>query len=319
MTIKKMFMLANGITYLAIIGLGIAAILLINTQKDLNESQDIRYKSYQVAKELRQNSDDLTRLVRTYVVTGDEKYARQYFELVDIANGLKPRKDGRTVSFKQMMKELNFAQEEFDKIQESETKSNELVATEERAINAVKGLSQDAGGKYTVQGQPDLELARKLVFDESYHKFVETINKPIEEFFVLLEKRTSGTVDTYVSRSYFYLYIIFGMIITLVIIQVVSNIIINKKVVSPIKIIQEATLKASQGDLSVKVEHNTNDEIGQLSAGFNGMVENIKRGIDELADEKAGIQKKVDYAVKESEEQKIYLSRNVEVLLKEMD
>jgi hypothetical protein len=43
-------------------------------QRALNESHEVRYKSHLLAQELRQSSDDLTRLARTYVVTGDNSY-----------------------------------------------------------------------------------------------------------------------------------------------------------------------------------------------------------------------------------------------------
>ena len=47
--------------------------------------------SYLLADELRQSSDDLTRLGRVYVTTGDVKYEKQYFDILDIRNGKKPR------------------------------------------------------------------------------------------------------------------------------------------------------------------------------------------------------------------------------------
>jgi methyl-accepting chemotaxis protein len=43
-----------------------------------------RYSSYLLADELRQSSDDLTRLARTYVVSGDVEWEKQYFEILDI-------------------------------------------------------------------------------------------------------------------------------------------------------------------------------------------------------------------------------------------
>ena len=51
----------------------------------------MRYQSYILADELRQSSDDLTRLARTYVVTGDASYERQYMDILDIRGGKKPR------------------------------------------------------------------------------------------------------------------------------------------------------------------------------------------------------------------------------------
>ncbi len=78
------------------IGVGMAITMATVFQLDSLEQQVdrlslIRYQSYQAADELRQSSDDLTRLGRTYVVTGDEKYEKMYMDILDIRNGKKPR------------------------------------------------------------------------------------------------------------------------------------------------------------------------------------------------------------------------------------
>lgn len=115
----------------AAIGIGIAVSMVTVFQLDSLERQadqlaQIRYKSYQAADELRQSSDDLTRLGRTYVVTGDDKYEKMYMDILDIRNGKKPRPenyhtiywdlvlqygqkpkpDGNSIALQQMMKIL---------------------------------------------------------------------------------------------------------------------------------------------------------------------------------------------------------------------
>src|SRR5690606_30266658 len=58
------------------------------------KAHEQRYLSYKLADELRQSSDDLTRLARTYVVSGDSRWEAQYMEILDIRNGKKPRPAG---------------------------------------------------------------------------------------------------------------------------------------------------------------------------------------------------------------------------------
>ncbi|MGE5621373.1 MAG: methyl-accepting chemotaxis protein, partial [archaeon] len=280
MSIKKMFLIIYAVTGLSILCLGISAFLMFGAQKSLDVSQETRYKSYQLAIELRQNSEDLTRLARTYVVTGDSKYESQYWELVDISNGKKPRKDGRTASFSQLMKELGFSDEEFAKIKESEDKSNELVATEEKAMNAVKGMFQDAYGKYTVQGTPDMELARRLVHDDNYHQQRAIILQPIDEFFKLLDARTKAEVDEHHADSNRYLYMIFGSMAIILLVQISNFFFVRKKVSVPIDALSKATNKVTAGDMSVTVDYKSSDELGQLSSGFNMMLDKIR---DEIA------------------------------------
>ena len=48
------------------------------SEKQVDRANDSRQRSYQLADQLRQSSDDLTRMVRTYVVTGAPIYKRHY-------------------------------------------------------------------------------------------------------------------------------------------------------------------------------------------------------------------------------------------------
>jgi methyl-accepting chemotaxis protein len=173
--------------------------LAIKNQHSLNRAQEIRYKSYLAANELRMSSDDLTRLARTYVVTGDAQYESQYWDILDVRNGKKARPDGTTRSLQSIMKDLGFTPEEFEKLKEAEKNSNGLVTTETIAMNAIKGLYDDGTGKYTKKGNPDPEMARRIMHDQKYHQDKALIMKPIDEFFAMLDKRTDSAVDQLVS------------------------------------------------------------------------------------------------------------------------
>ena len=53
---------------------------ITSAQARVSAAHASRYQSYLLADELRQSSDDLTRLARTFVVTGDPSYEKQYFD-----------------------------------------------------------------------------------------------------------------------------------------------------------------------------------------------------------------------------------------------
>ena len=61
------------------------------SEKQVDRAYESRQQSYLLADELRQSSDDLTRMVRTYVVTGAPIYKQHYQEILDIRDGKKPR------------------------------------------------------------------------------------------------------------------------------------------------------------------------------------------------------------------------------------
>jgi hypothetical protein len=133
-----------------LLGLAIFVFFMINNQKSLIESQEIRHISYLRADELRQSSDDLTRLGRTYVVSGDNRYEKMYMDVLAIRNGekprpekyeriywdfvinygQKPRKDAKKISLNEMMKQLGFTENEFKKLATAQANSDNLVNME---------------------------------------------------------------------------------------------------------------------------------------------------------------------------------------------
>ncbi len=88
------------------------------------------------------------------------------------------------------MKQAGFTEQEFAKLKEAQSRSDGLVNLEVEAMNAVKGLFKDGQGGYTKKGEPDMELARRLVHSPEYHKLKADIMGPLDEFWVLLDQRT---------------------------------------------------------------------------------------------------------------------------------
>lgn len=189
---------------------------------DLAEANAKRYQSYLLADMLRQSSDDLTRLARTYVLTGDSRYEQQYWDILAIRNGEKPmpqayeriywdfvaagetqpRPNGRQVPLLDLMKEAGFSEAEFAKLNEAKANSDGLVKTETIAMNAMKGKFEDGQGGFTRTADPDPLLAQRLMHDAAYHREKAKIMKPVDEFFVLLDQRTQGAVDQAVAAKH---------------------------------------------------------------------------------------------------------------------
>ena len=213
MDITKNFL----IIFASIVTLMVVSLVLytevLESEAKIHESNERRYQSYLLADELRQSSDDLTRMARTYTVTGDQKY-KDYFEQIlairdgeaprpaeyhniywdfVAATGIPPRVNTQATALKELMKEANFTETEFALLRETENESNELVNLENRAMNAMVGLFEDGTGRYT-QGEPDRELARNLLHGDEYHQAKEKIMMPLEEFFEAIDHRTSGEI-----------------------------------------------------------------------------------------------------------------------------
>lgn len=214
MDIKIRLKFIGALIVLCIGSMFIALLLNFLNQKSLNDAQNNKYISRMLANELSKSSSELTRLARIYVVTGEPKYENQYWDVIDIRSGKKKRPDGRTISLKELMKAQGFTKTEFEKLQESEDRSNGLVETETIAMNAVKGLFKNEKGEFTLKKSPDFNLASRLMHDEKYHEYVASIMEPIEEFNSLLDTRTKQIVEKYLNRGNIFL-ILIGCLILL--------------------------------------------------------------------------------------------------------
>ena len=212
MNIRWTILITYGAIISGVVTVAVLSLMLRNANDQLEESRQRRHESILLADELRQSSDDLTRFARTYVSTGDARYEKMYWDVLDIRNGKKlrpehydrvywdlvqvgsstmPRLDSsEAVPLKELMKRTGVTEAEFAKLTDSQKNSDDLVAVERIAMNMVKGVYDDGNGNFTVKRAPDLETARKLMHDENYHKFKVSIMKPVEEFQEMLDERT---------------------------------------------------------------------------------------------------------------------------------
>ena len=190
----------NTIRRLQLATLGPIAILAVivawssATQRALHRTHENRHASWRLADELRSSSDELTRLARTYCVTGDPRYEEEYWRVLAVRNGTAPRADGGRASLRTLMERQGFTAEEFGELKRAEDESNALVTTETIAMNAVKGRFADEVGGYSRAGTPDRELAVRIMHDDTYQADKRRIMEPIGRFERLLDERTARAV-----------------------------------------------------------------------------------------------------------------------------
>jgi PAS domain S-box-containing protein len=181
-------------------------VLYVRAEGQTDHANEQRQQSFVLADELRQSSDDLTRMARSYVLTGEPIYKRHYQEILDISNGVKPRPVdyhdiywdlvlpddkrprpmGSALSMREMLQRAGFTKQEFDKLNETLSNSNRLANTELAAML----LSESA------KSPASREKAIAMLHDEAYHQAKANIMRPISQFSALAENRTLGTVHS---------------------------------------------------------------------------------------------------------------------------
>src|SRR5688500_8339311 len=153
MTIRKANLVFYLITLVLIALLTVFIALRFFEQQKLGNAYQLRYKSYLLADEFRQSSDDLTRMARSYVATGDPRFKQIYMSILAIREGEKERPvhyersywdlvatddsgfqpgGGEKAALTSRMSELEFSPQESAKLMEAESHSNDLRSEERR-------------------------------------------------------------------------------------------------------------------------------------------------------------------------------------------
>jgi diguanylate cyclase (GGDEF)-like protein/PAS domain S-box-containing protein len=175
-------------------------------EKNIDRANERRQKSFLLADELRQSSDDLTRMVRSYVITGDPLYKQHFQEILDIRDGVKPRpiayqdiywdlvlaNDQRPREFEapvallDLMRQAGFTDTEFAKLAQAKANSDALTHTEFAAMKLV-----ESGGPVS---EADRFKASLMLNDANYHLAKFAIMQPIHEFYQMMDQRTLDAV-----------------------------------------------------------------------------------------------------------------------------
>ena len=303
MNINNTMKLVFGVIALGIVISVVTVLQLNGLLQKVDDMAQIRYHSYQAADELRQSSDDLTRLGRTYVLTADDSYEKMYMDILAIRNGQKarpenyhtiywdlvlnygqkPKPDGQRISLQKMMENLGFTQSEFKLLQQAQQNSDALVNMEVKAMNAVKGLYPDSSGNYTVRGEPDLAMAAKLLHSKEYHQEKAKIMVPIDAFFKQLEDRTNRQFDMAAKEVQTTVMIGNISLIAVFAIAIVGYVLVNRRVVKPID--QMATLLQqvdTDSDLTLRVDDKSNNELGIIGTTINKVLISYAKTISKI-------------------------------------
>ncbi len=284
-TASRLFYLVGGVLLALLTNF---AVLLFLGSRAAERTQTVRYASYLLADELRHSADDLSRMARAYVVTGDIQFERLFWQTFGIRHGQLPRPrhyervyidlalgipgyqpvhENEWLSLRERMVRLGFSPEELAKLREAEDHSDDLVQTYLRAINAVKGLFPDSSGEYTVVGAPDLELARIIMHDEEYHRAKAAAMIPINEFYDMVAARTRGAVVDTRQRANFYLTATLVLLGLFFLWFALSYSVVRRKVANLVLLAHETNLLAA-GELGARSAIDVKDEIGSLSTAI---------------------------------------------------
>jgi diguanylate cyclase (GGDEF)-like protein len=197
------------LTLIGIVALAVVFFIYVRAEKEIDVNNQIRLQSQHLADYWRQSSDDLTRTVRSYVVTSDPSYKQDYHDTIAIRNGEKVlpasyghvyldlvlneddvlnslADGGQAIPLLQLMRKAGLTQSELAKLAEAKESFDVLISIELAAIQLIDMTRPLTGAVRT--------KAILMLQDNAYHQAKANIMRPIGEFNLMLNRRTMSAV-----------------------------------------------------------------------------------------------------------------------------
>ncbi|WP_457607833.1 diguanylate cyclase [Nitratifractor sp.] len=298
MTIQKRIILF----FVAIVLILLTVILLmgyrLTLQERLTQAEKERYESYRLAVQLKGTADQLTQMIRTYTLTANPHYREYYRHILDIRSGKEPRpegydllfwdlidfsheytppKEGKRVPFSTLLKEAKIDEQEISKLREAQAYADRLADIEREALHLMDLASIDDD-----LSNSNRLAAQQILFGTRYRRIRREMMLQIKEFFTMIDRRTSAQVDRIRRKQERIDYQIFGLVLLLLFIALLSWIHSRKKIVDPLQELIQWTDRLKNGEFSIQKTIHGRDEIAQLARSFKTMAESIHLHLDKL-------------------------------------
>ncbi|WP_299975103.1 methyl-accepting chemotaxis protein [uncultured Pseudoteredinibacter sp.] len=292
MSIRSKLTALSGLAIALLIANLIALKLAETKELKLAEEAKLRYLSFQLADEFRQTSQDLTRLGRSYVITGDESFKDAYWDIVkwrsgdstrptDVHTELSPDKKIAQID---LMRSLGFSNEELNLLAKAGQLSDDLIATETQAMDSIsEGFIVE--GPYQAQGEESVRaFASRILFDDNYHQEVSKIMMPVNRFFKALDNRTAATLEASKSEAALWRNISSGISFAILAIVIATLLFSTHYILRPLKkaAMAMSDISNGEGDLTQRLLYKGDSEISDLSKAFNSFANHIQKMVQDL-------------------------------------
>jgi two-component system, cell cycle sensor histidine kinase and response regulator CckA len=181
--------------------------MYVRSEEAVDAAATTRLNSRLLADEMRNSSDELTRMARSYAITGDTVYRKQYQAILDIRDGKLPRPQTYTGSWHlhraspaqkaverqkpaallDLMRGAGFTNQELAKLAQAKSISDSLTGVELRAMEMT---AAEARG-----GPRSRERVIGMLYDDAYHDAKGAIMAAIDAFLTAVDRRTLAAVE----------------------------------------------------------------------------------------------------------------------------
>ncbi len=252
--------------YLSLCLLVVSAGLFVfyaRAEKQIDRANELRIQTQLLAEELQRSSDDLTQMVRAYVVTGNPIHKKHYLEILSIRDGKSPRPidyhniywgvvssndkrptehSNQTIPLLTLLKHSGVRDNEFALLAQAKANSDALTRTEFAAMQLVESA------------QPTTEAVRtsasRLLHDEAYDQAKKAIMQPLRAFREIIDKRTTDAVRQAEAEALLLraIFVLIGLLLVIMLWRTYRS--LNSILGGTIDEVHNYIIKIGSGDLS---------------------------------------------------------------------
>ena len=295
MSIRNLIMTISTIFLALMISLAVLGVWLLEAEKTQLQMQHESQEAVRLAREIKDSSDEMSRMAQLYVQRGDQKYETYFKTIADLRNGLKPHPIDFSLSYWDLILankiELNdygetySLEEELDKLTipaiEKETlvsakfESDMLMAAELDIINQAKSIYQ-SGEKFSpVEKDTMLHELNEHLTNIENNTIKANFADLIDEFLNLHFKRVDRKIKISKERIMLFSEVILSAIVFFFIFSVFSIILINRRILRPLKLLEKGAFSFLRGNYDHRIIYKTKDEVGNVVDTFNSMASSV--------------------------------------------
>lgn len=280
------------------------AFLLTGRQQELDELTNARARAQRTTQQLRDLSDDLTRLARAYVGTGDRNYRHLYQQAFDVMQGTRARpanatgrihwdhllapdssrlpRAGSVESRDHALDGLNATAEELALLRTANQRADDVTAVEARAFAFFDGVYASDDGKSARRGAPDPEQAQRILHNRAYNEAKLAIMAPLDQLDQLISARLESALKVHQQRSALLSRVLMGLGGGLAVVLGVGFALIHVQMTSPLARLASLSQSMARGNIAVRAPAEAGGEVGQLARSLNQLLDQVHAHVTEI-------------------------------------
>ena len=304
----KQFSLWFSLVVLAALAANAVFLMMIQQSHDsVVVAQEHRQRAMSLMIDLRQETEQMTHLVRAYTSTGETRYLTYYYDILAIRLGEKPEPEnyvpgaywdmaiageiehrfppvGKPLSLADRMKSLGFSVEEFKDLDNVSAATEAMKQIEMIAFAATQGLYDPETEDFVSDGKPHLDFASQLVHSQKYNQLKSALAKAVIGLVSRVDERTQAAAERATKALQHWIFLTLGSMAVTFLMVLVALQVIRRHVLQPIDVLSEAAAHLARGEYATRTGLSAEGrrgvaELTALGATVDGMAASIEQDI----------------------------------------